>query len=121
MNEGVGFEILSGLRSFPREGFASTLLWLQDYKNIFEQFWHYLNHEFKLGKFSVSLTSFVMGILVFLLAMVLSRTLKSVLQNRLSTGAHLDPGIQYTIVRLAHYAIFAIGVLYALKVAFDVD
>jgi small-conductance mechanosensitive channel len=122
MSERVGLEVFMGLRPFPGSGsFSAALLWLQDSGNIFQSIWHYLNHEFKIGKFSVSLTSFVMGIVVFLLATILSRLLRSFLQNRLSKGAHLDRGIQYTIVRLVHYVIVAVGVLYALKVAFDVD
>lgn len=35
--------------------------------------------------------------------------------------ARLDPGIQYTVLRLIHYVVIIVGLLFALKTAFDLD
>ncbi|MDQ3688145.1 MAG: mechanosensitive ion channel, partial [Acidobacteriota bacterium] len=61
------------------------------------------------------------GALVLLAALVVSRYLQSFLERRLAARAHLDPGIQYTILRLVHYAIIAVGVLVAFRFAFNAD
>jgi small-conductance mechanosensitive channel len=56
-----------------------------------------------------------------LLALIISRTLQSFLQRRLAQRGHIDPGIQYTIFRVAHYLIISIGVIFALRQAFGLD
>jgi small-conductance mechanosensitive channel len=82
----------------------------------------YINRPLEIGEtLKISLASLGIGIIVFLLALVVSRALRSFLERRMAARAHLDPGLQYTVLRLTHYFIITVGVLYALKVAFNAD
>jgi small-conductance mechanosensitive channel len=96
-------------------------LWQDHGLSVLERVWSYINHKFTIGNISVSATSLVVGILIFLLALVVSRALQSYLQRRLAQRGNIDPGIQYTIFRLAHYLIISLGVLFALRQAFGLD
>jgi potassium-dependent mechanosensitive channel len=98
----------------------SVALWQQD-QNVLERVWSYINHKFTIGNISISLTSLVLGVLIFLLALVISRTLQSYLQRRMEQRGNIDPGIQYTIFRLAHYLIITLGLVFALRQAFALD
>jgi small-conductance mechanosensitive channel len=100
---------------------VGAVLWLQDGGNPLERVWSYVNHKFTIGNITISLTSLAIGIAIFLLALLVSRTLQSFLQRRLQKRGHIDPGIQYTIFRLAHYLIISLGLIFALKNAFGLD
>jgi potassium-dependent mechanosensitive channel len=100
---------------------VGALLWLQDDRNLLARMWSYINHRFTIGNITISLTSLAIGIAIFLLALLISRTLQSFLQRRLQRRGHIDPGIQYTIFRLAHYLIISLGLIFALKNAFGLD
>ena len=69
----------------------------------------------------VSLSSLGLGLLILLFALIVSRTLQKVLERRMAARAHLDPGIQFTVMRLAHYFIITLGALFAIKTAFNAD
>jgi small-conductance mechanosensitive channel len=43
------------------------------------------------------------------------------MERRMAHHARLDPGIQYTVLRLIHYFVITVGMLFALKTAFDLD
>jgi len=43
------------------------------------------------------------------------------LQKRVLPRFHVESGLQYTLLRLVHYLIIGIGVLYAMKIGFSVD
>lgn len=89
---------------------------------IVSRIWHdYLNHKFTIGNVDVSITSLIEGILIFTIALFLSRTLSALLQRRIAKRAYLDPGLQYTLGRLFQYLIIALGVLLALKLGFSLD
>ncbi|MGI8566775.1 MAG: mechanosensitive ion channel family protein [Pyrinomonadaceae bacterium] len=97
-------------------------LWQQGYTEWFKRLWkNYINAAWEVGNFRISLASLVLGTLVLLAALVVSRYLQSFLERRLAARAHIDPGIQYTILRLAHYVIVAVGVLVAFRFAFNAD
>jgi small-conductance mechanosensitive channel len=83
--------------------------------------WSYVNQRYEVGNFKVSLSSVVIGIAIFLVALSLSRLISAFLQRRIAKRAHIDPGIQYTIVRLVYYAINTIGFLAAFSQAFNAD
>jgi small-conductance mechanosensitive channel len=83
--------------------------------------WAYINQKYEVGNFRVSLTSLVIGVAIFLIALTLSRLISAFLQRRIAKRAHIDPGIQYTIVRLVYYAINTIGFLAAISQAFNAD
>ncbi|MCM3905156.1 MAG: mechanosensitive ion channel [Pyrinomonadaceae bacterium] len=96
------------------------LLWIQG-EGALKRVWAYLNQKFRVGNIEVSATSLVLGLIVFLTAIVLARFVSSLLQRRFAARANLDPGIRYTIARLANYVLITIGLLAALKQAFGLD
>lgn len=97
------------------------VIWLQETAGPFVRVWNYLNYKFRVGNIEVSATSLVLGLVVFIAAVVLARFVSSLLQRRIAARANLDPGIRYTIARLANYFLITIGVLAALKQAFNLD
>lgn len=87
-----------------------------------ESLWtDYINHKWVVGNFSLSLTSLALGVAVLLAALIISRSIQNFLERRLAARTHLDPGIQYTILRLIHYVIIALGVMFAFRFAFNAD
>jgi potassium efflux system protein len=81
-----------------------------------------LNYPFVNQKeFKVSILSLLLLALVILIATIVSRYTRRILQKRLLPRFHLDVGLQYTLLRLVHYVIIALGVLYGLKIGFSVD
>src|SRR5258708_4854636 len=103
--------------------FASLILLAvpDDIAAGFRQVWEYINYPYRIGNISVSVTSFVTGVAVFVLALAVSRTFRVVIQRRIAKRTHIDPGLQYTIVRLVHYLIITLGVIYGAKAAFALD
>jgi small-conductance mechanosensitive channel len=96
-------------------------LGLQDGLTYLKQLWSYINHKFTIGNFEISLTSVVIGLAVLLIAMVVSRSLRAFLQRRMEGRKRIDPGLQYTLLRLIHYFIVVIGALIAFRTAFNAD
>jgi potassium-dependent mechanosensitive channel len=93
----------------------------QETSRILSRVWEYINHKFTFGNIQVSLTSLVIGLLVLVVTLSLSRTVSSVLDRRIARRSHIDPGLRYTIDRLVRYVLIIIGVLIALKQAFSID
>jgi len=83
--------------------------------------WEYLDYKFPVGNLTVSINGVVIGILVLIIALLASRTISAIIERRISKRQYIDPGIRYTVARLTHYFILALGVLYALRSAFNVD
>ncbi|HST51960.1 MAG TPA: mechanosensitive ion channel domain-containing protein [Pyrinomonadaceae bacterium] len=101
---------------------------LQADENILERLWRltaparfYINYTWKLGNFPFSIATLVLGALVLLVAIMVSRYLRSFIQSRMERHKHLDPGVQYTILRLVHYAIMIVGIFAALRIAVEAD
>ncbi len=69
----------------------------------------------------MSLTSLAIGIFTMLLAILVSRSLRSILQRRLENRTNVDLGLQYTLLRLLHYIVVATGLLLAFKTSFNAD
>lgn len=111
----VNFWLLN-LRRF----FAAAIFW-QDGFSVFRRIWSYANRPFTLGNIRVSLTSLLLGIIVIVLTVVFSRTVTSLLDRRIAKRTHIDPGLRYTIARLARYFVVTVGVLIALRQAFALD
>jgi small-conductance mechanosensitive channel len=99
---------------------GAQLLMLQD-GGAFRRIWFYLNHTFKIGNIEVSVTGFVEGVLVLVLALLVARTASSLIARRISKRRYIDPGIRYTVARLTHYLIVTLGALLALRVALNLD
>ena len=98
-----------------------TILLFQQLQTISTRAWYYLNHKFTIGNIEVSVTTLIEAVLIFAIALVLSRTLRRVLQRRIAKRAYLDPGLRYTLGRLTQYVIIALGLLLALKAGFSLD
>jgi potassium efflux system protein len=95
---------------------------VQNGESWWQHIWrNYINHKFTVGNFEVSLASVVIGVAVFVVAIIISRSIRSFMERRMAARASLDPGIQYTVLRLVHYLVITLGVLFGLKTAFSLD
>jgi len=93
----------------------------QDPLNLLERFWFYLNTKFTVGNLSVSITTFATGLAVVVLSIFASRMLRGFFERRIASRTHIEPGLQYTLLRLIHYVIVAVGALIGLRLAFALD
>jgi small-conductance mechanosensitive channel len=96
-------------------------LWLETFAEIWEHLKSYVNYRFIFGKIEFTLSTLVQGIAVLLLAIVISRWLRKIFERRMSEKTRVDPGIRYTVMRLIHYFIITVGLLFALQIAFALD
>ncbi|HZJ45820.1 MAG TPA: mechanosensitive ion channel domain-containing protein [Pyrinomonadaceae bacterium] len=80
-----------------------------------------LQKEYTFGKLTVSLSGLIIGSLVIVVSVALSRFVSTLIQRRISTKRHIDPGLRYTISRLIKYLILVLGILVALKQALGAD
>ncbi|HEX8161461.1 MAG TPA: mechanosensitive ion channel domain-containing protein [Pyrinomonadaceae bacterium] len=89
----------------------------------FARVWNdYINRPFRVGDtLRVSFATLGFALVILLGALVVSRWLRRFLESRFATHKRLDAGLQYTILRLTHYLIVALGLLFALKVGFNAD
>ena len=99
---------------------TTMISFLQD-TAIIARIWSYLTRQFTFGKITVSASGLIVGALVVLLTIYVSRWASSLLDRRLANRRHIDPGLRYTICRLARYIVITIGILVALKQAFLLD
>lgn len=99
---------------------TSMSSFLQD-TAIIARVWAYLTRQFTFGKITVSASSLMVGVLVVLITIFVSRWASALLDRRLANRRHIDPGLRYTICRLAKYVVVTIGALVALKQAFMID
>jgi len=97
------------------------ILLFQETTAIIAQIWAYLTKQFTFGRITVSVSSVITGVAVILVTMVVSRWASTLLDHRIANRRHIDPGLRYTICRLAKYVVVAVGVLVALKQAFGID
>src|SRR5215213_2557051 len=99
---------------------TSTALALQD-GEIIARIWSYLTRQFTFGRITVSVSSVIVGTVVLLVTIFISRWASMLLERRLANRRHIDAGLRYTICRLGKYVVFTIGLLVALKQAFAID
>jgi small-conductance mechanosensitive channel len=104
-----------------RSVIAPATILLESWRELFGRIWHYLNDPHYIGNIPVSVIALLEGALIFVLALLASRTLSALLQRRIAKRAYLDPGLRYTMGRLTQYLIIAVGVLLSLKAAFSLD
>lgn len=89
---------------------------------LLERVVKYLNYPFVNQKeFRVSILSLLLLILIILISTLVSRYTRRFLQKRVLPKFHIEIGLQYTLLRLVHYLIIGLGVLYAMKIGFSVD
>jgi potassium efflux system protein len=89
---------------------------------ILEKVIYYLNYPFINQKeFKVSALSLLLLIAVIIIASIISRYARRFLKNRILPKSHIDVGLQYTLLRVLHYLVITIGIVYGLKVGFSID
>jgi small-conductance mechanosensitive channel len=71
---------------------------------------------FKMGETPVTLTVIIELVLIIIVFFVGSKFLGRFLRKRVLPRFHIDAGAQYNIVRLLHYTILVLGILFALNV-----
>ena len=105
---------------------AGLALWQEE--NTLQRLWRltepvrgYLNFKWELGSFVFSITTLLLGLVVMLVAIFVSRYMRGFIERRMARHKYLDPGVQFTILRLVHYFVVAIGTVVALRVAFAAD
>ncbi len=89
--------------------------------NVLKSGWTSLTRQFTFGRITVSVSSVVIGIAVAAATIFISRSVSSLLDRRMAKRTHIDPGLRYTIARLARYFLITLGFLIALKQAFAID
>ena len=92
-------------------------------ETLFERIIRYLNFPLiqQEGAFKLSIISLVLLVLVIFIAALVSRYTRRFLQKRILPRFHIEAGLQYTLLRLVHYVIISLGVLYAMKIGFSID
>src|ERR1044072_9613689 len=93
---------------------------LQD-RAIIARVWDYLTRQFTFGRITVSVSSVILGVLVMLLTIVVSRWASSLLDRRLANRRHIDPGLRYTICRLAKNVVVTLRLVVGLETAVVID
>ena len=88
---------------------------------IIARVWAYLTRQFTFGRITVSVSSVIIGAVVVLLTIFIARWSSVLIERRLANRRHIDPGLRYTICRLAKYVVVTIGMLVALRQAFGID
>ena len=94
---------------------------MEDSLTVIAQIWTYLTRQFTFGRITVSVSSVIVGAVVLTVAIFVARWSSFLIDKRLETRRHIDPGLRYTICRLAKYLVITIGTLIALKQAFALD
>jgi small-conductance mechanosensitive channel len=107
---------------------AAFGLWLWQGENVLQRLWrlseplrYWVNHTWKVGNFPFSVATLTLGLLVLLAAVFISRYLRGFIEGRMSRHKHLDPGVQFTILRLVHYVVLAVGFIVALRISVEAD
>lgn len=82
----------------------------------------YLNQPLKIGDtLKISVASLLFGLLILMAAWIVSRTLRRLLEGRLANRTHLDPGLQFTLLRLTHYVILTVGIIFAFSIGLNAN
>ena len=81
----------------------------------------FLDQGYSFGKLTVSLSGLIIATIVVVVSVALSRFVSSLIQRRIATKRHIDPGLRYTISRLVKYLILTLGILLAIKQGLGAD
>lgn len=111
---------MSPLSPTNTRSFAATLLW-QDGGSALGRVWSYLTYPFSVGSIQVSLASLVGSLALLVLTVFLARNLGALLERRIAKRAYIDPGLRYTMVRMARYFLLMVGVIFALNLGFHIN
>ena len=94
---------------------------LQESVSFIGRIWRYLNQPYQIGSLQIRVTSLIQGLIIIAAVVFLSRLLSRLLQKSIAKKAYLDPGLHYTLGRMTQYVVIAVGVLWALQVAFSLN
>jgi potassium-dependent mechanosensitive channel len=89
--------------------------------SVLTRVWSYLTQQFTFGRITVSVSSIVIGAIALILTVLIARSSSRLIERRIATRRHIDPGLRYTIARLVKYVVIIVGGLVALKQAFAID
>ena len=91
--------------------------------SLFHRIIEFLNQPLikQEGSFRLSIVSLILLVLIICIAALVSRYVRRFLQKRVLPRFNIEIGLQYTLLRLVHYAIITLGALYGIKVGFSVD
>lgn len=70
---------------------------------------------FEINKTAITLSSLLMFLIVIALFSLLSRVLRRVLGTQVLSKFAIDEGIQYTLIRISHYAVMTLGAVVAFQ------
>ena len=101
--------------------FATFNVLLADAWTVIIRVWSYLTRQFSIGTLTISFAGLVIATVVLLVAFFLSRAGSRLIEKRISTKRHIDPGLRYTIARLVKYMILTVGVLIAFNQGLGAD
>src|SRR5213594_1574160 len=77
---------------------------------------YFMNFKlFEVNKTAITLSSVLMFLVVIAVFAVTSRLLQRVLRAQIFSRLRIDEGIQYTLIRISHYAIMIIGAVVAFQ------
>ncbi len=85
-----------------------------DLPSAFGRIWYFLRHPL-LGNPELTAINILAALLILMLTFFASRRSGRFLERRIAKRAYIDPGLRYTIARLASYVLILLGVLLALK------
>lgn len=100
---------------------AAINVLLSDAWAMITRVWSYLTQQFTLGTLTISFAGLVIGTVVFVVALFLSRGGSRLIEKRIATKRHIDPGLRYTIARLVKYVILSLGLLIAVNQGLGVN
>jgi small-conductance mechanosensitive channel len=95
------------------------IFWIQG--GTLSRAWDLINRKFEFGSMQISISGVLLGIVTFIITILIARAISALIQRRFAVRTHLDPGLRYTLARLASYFVITIGVLIALRQAFSLD
>ena len=101
--------------------FFAIWLFQQESEGVFARIWGYLTQSFTFGRITVSISSVLVGVIVFTSTVVVARYSGALIERRIARRGHIDPGLRYTMSRLIKYVLISVGTLVAVKQAFAVD
>jgi small-conductance mechanosensitive channel len=101
--------------------FSTAASFWQDSAELIARIWTALTQSFTFGRITVSISSVLVGVVVFTLTILVARYASTFIERRIARRNHIDPGLRYTISRLIRYVVIMVGSLVAVKQAFAVD
>ena len=99
--------------SFTADTVSAALIFL-DALSVLRRIWEVLTHPL-LGREGFTAINLLGGIAIFVFAIFLSRRIGVILERRIAKRSYIDPGLRYTIARLASYLLIVLGVLAGLR------